>query len=618
MNNRSLLHDVAADLQRSWKSLVLTDIACKVIAFVVLTPLVGILFRIMVAASGRSILADQDILFFFLGPVGWVCFIAIGALWLSIVALEQAGLLGIVAAASQQNPMNVVSALRLAVANSRPVIFVAARLLALTLLAIVPFGAAAALIYYVLLANFDINYYLTDKPGEFQTALALGAILAAALVAVVLRLATSWFFALPLVLFEGIDASRALRVSRERATGRRRTLLLWISGWAFASILVSSLATSLVFLLARVVVAFTIGSLWLLTAAVGVTIVLWVGVNLIVNLLSTVVFATMLFSLYRQLGSRGSVDFAGLNTAQAFQDENTFRLTRKKLLGLAGASVVLAVAIGVLAVRNVRLEDRTMIMAHRGSSHSAPENTMAAIKQAIADGADWVEIDVQETADGKVVVFHDSDFMKCAGVDLKIWDATMSDLAHIDIGSSFDAKFKAERVPELGDVLDECQGKVGVNIELKYYGHDQRLEQRVVDVVESRGMGSRIVVMSLNIDAVKKMKSLRPNWKVGLLMSVSAGRLQNVDADFLGINANFVHRRLIRSAHTAGQEIYVWTVNDARTMSAMMSLGVDGMITDKPALARSVIEWRAKLSPVERLLLQLAGVLGVVPEIGNL
>jgi glycerophosphoryl diester phosphodiesterase len=92
----------------------LTDLAYKLIAFVVLTPAIGILFRVLIAASGNAILTDQDILFFFLGPIGWVCFVAVGALWLGIVALEQAALLGIVGAAAQQKRIGVRRALRFA------------------------------------------------------------------------------------------------------------------------------------------------------------------------------------------------------------------------------------------------------------------------------------------------------------------------------------------------------------------------------------------------------------------------------------------------------------------------------------------------------------------------
>jgi glycerophosphoryl diester phosphodiesterase len=108
----TLASNTIHDLRRSWKDLFLPDIAYKIIAFVVLTPIVGILFRVLVAVSGKSVLADQDILLFFLGPVGWICFVAVGSLWLGIVALEQAALVGIACTAKAQKRLGVIWALR--------------------------------------------------------------------------------------------------------------------------------------------------------------------------------------------------------------------------------------------------------------------------------------------------------------------------------------------------------------------------------------------------------------------------------------------------------------------------------------------------------------------------
>jgi glycerophosphoryl diester phosphodiesterase len=615
MEARSLLAAITGDLRRLWKDLILTDLTYKLIAFVILIPAIGIVFRVLIAASGNAILADQDILYFFLGPVGWICLVVVGGLWLGIIVLEQAALLGIVAAASQQKRMGLMRALRFAAANSRSVVLVAARLVIYTLLLTAPFLVVAGLLYRKLLTKFDINYYLKEWPGEFQLAVALGVVLVAVLASLLLWFAASWLFALPLVLFEGASHSDALRISRERATGHRRRLLLWIGGWVLLMTVLSTLTTTLILFLGRLCVPHATGSLWLLMAAVGSTLLLWAGVGLAVNLLSTIVFAAMLFHLYRQLASHGSVDLSRLNVTDAVTDEAGLLLTRRRLSGFVAASVIVAIGIGMFLIRSVRLEDKTVIMAHRGSSTVAPENTMAAIKQAIADGADWVEIDVQETADGDVVVTHDSDFMKQAGVALKIWNATRAELKEIDIGTWFDPTFKDERVPTLHEVLTECKGKIRVNIELKYYGHDDKLEQRVVEIVEALDMASNVVVMSLKTDAVRKMKALRPTWKVGQLMSVSAGDLQNIEADFVAVNASFADRRFVRSVHNIGKEVYVWTVNDAPSMSAMISRGVDGLITDKPALARSVLELRAALSPAERVLLELAGILGVTPEI---
>ncbi len=261
------------------------------------------------------------------------------------------------------------------------------------------------------------------------------------------------------------------------------------------------------------------------------------------------------------------------------------------------------------------MEDHVEIIAHRGASGAAPENTMAAFRQAIVEEADWIELDVQESADGEIVVFHDSDFMKLSGVNTKIWDAKRADLNDIDIGSWFSDDYADERVPTLAQVFEEFGQDIRIVIELKYYGHDQQLEQRVIDLVEEHEMAQRVQFMSLKSDAVTKMKELRPDWKVGQLLSASIGNVRKSPADFLAINAGFATPALIHSAHAAGKDVYVWTVNDAVSMSTMISRGVDGLITDDPALARSVLNQRAELSTPQRLLLEFAEVIGMPPSI---
>ncbi|HBS50565.1 MAG TPA: glycerophosphodiester phosphodiesterase, partial [Rhodobacteraceae bacterium] len=251
------------------------------------------------------------------------------------------------------------------------------------------------------------------------------------------------------------------------------------------------------------------------------------------------------------------------------------------------------------------------LIAHRGVAGARPENTMAAVEKAIEDGADWVEIDVQETADGEVVVIHDSDFMKIAGVDLKVWDATMEDIAEIDIGSWFGPDYEAERAPTLRAVLDAAKGRAGVLIELKYYGHDERLEARVAEIVAAAGMEDQVQVMSLKLPGVRKMAGLRPDWPAGLLASASLGRVWELDVDFLAVNQAAASPLLVRKLRERGKPLYVWTVDDALSMSAMVSLGASGLITNEPALARDVLAQREALSRGERAVLLLADRLGV-------
>jgi glycerophosphoryl diester phosphodiesterase len=109
------------------------------------------------------------------------------------------------------------------------------------------------------------------------------------------------------------------------------------------------------------------------------------------------------------------------------------------------------------------------------------------------------------------------------------------------------------------------------------------------------------------------MKALQPEWEVGLLSSVTIGDLTRLEADFFAINANFATRSLVGIAHQRQRKVLVWTVNDRLSMSALMSKGVDGIITDNPGLAVTVKEERAEMELVERLLIQVANFLGQPP-----
>ena len=106
----------------------------------------------------------------------------------------------------------------------------------------------------------------------------------------------------------------------------------------------------------------------------------------------------------------------------------------------------------------------------------APENTLASFRLAAEQHTDFIELDVQESADGQVLVVHDSDLMKVGGNPTKIWDGSAAILRSVDIGTSKDPRYSTERVPTLAEALAACKGRCRVIVELKSYGHDQRLE----------------------------------------------------------------------------------------------------------------------------------------------
>lgn len=613
--NRLLLSSLG-DLRVHWKQLAVTDVLFKLIAVALLTPLVAACFRWFLSLSGNEVLADVDVLHFALTPIGVLCLIIVSALSLAVTAMEMASLMGVLASRPERKS-TVLGAIQFASLRAWPVFQITVRIVARTLLIAAPFLAIAGIVYGTLLTEFDINYYLQEKPPVFLIALGIGATLLVGLTAALIYAVSGWLIALPLVLFEEVPAATALKESQNRTHGFRWVVIQAITTWIVAITLISSLLTGVILMIGRSIVDRAAGSLTFLAVAIGASLIASAAVNLIVNVIGTTSFASLLFNGYRLVGRPKEEVLAKLHQLESDTDRRVFRVTAGRLAALLAGSAVLAAGLGFWIASDMRMNDEVAIIAHRGASASAPENTLASVQRAIEEGTDWVEIDVQETADGQVVVFHDSDFMKLAGVDRKIWEVTVDELSEIDVGSKFASEFKEERVPTLSQVLETCKGKAGVNIELKYYGHDQQLEQRVIELVESHQMTDEVIFMSLKNDAVAKMKSLRPQWKTGLLLSVSFGDLANLQADFLAINARFASRSLIRRAHALEKDVYVWTVNDPVTMAVMIGRGVDGLITDQPALARQVLAQRSELNAAERLMLEFAEIFGITPDIAQ-
>jgi glycerophosphoryl diester phosphodiesterase len=293
-----------------------------------------------------------------------------------------------------------------------------------------------------------------------------------------------------------------------------------------------------------------------------------------------------------------------------------FRVSFRALAFLLVLVVALATGGAYVLLRGVWSGDRSIaIFAHRGASLEAPENTLAAFRLAGEQHTDYVELDVQETSDGVVVVAHDADLMKVARSPLKIWEATAEHLRSVDIGSYLGPQFAGERVPTLAEALAACKGVCRVDIELKDYGHNQQLEERVIALVTAAGMENDIVTMSLSRDFVERMKRLRPEWTSGLLSAKAVGDLSGVRADFLAVEKAMATRRFVRRAHRAGKQVYVWTVDDPARMIRMIGLGVDGLITNRPDVARAVLDRYAGMSEAERLFVFVMTSLGAEADV---
>ncbi len=606
-----MFRKVFANMSACWSSLVVSDLLFKATSVLFLTPIVSLLFRLFLYVSGRDVLADVDIARFLLHPLGVLAFILVGGAVLCVFVLEQAMLMTICLATEQGKQVAPRQALLFVVSKGGRLLHLTSRVVARLGLLVLPFLLIGGAIFWLLLTEHDINFYLTRKPPVFWIAgLLIGGLLLGLAALLIQRLA-GWIFASPLLVFEGYAPVAAMKESEQRSAGNRLAILRRFLWWAVINIAIAFVLNFATVKLCQNLVSAGGFSLWALTLSVGSALAVAALVNFAVSMLANASCASLLGFTYAAVSKPET-----FRLPEPMATDSSWKLpalTRFRIVVISVAALLLAGVIGGVAIRSIELKDQVQITAHRGGAGVAPENTLAAIRYAIRDGADWIEIDVQESSDGVVVVAHDSDLAKVAGNPVKIWAATAEELRKVDIGSYFDERFRDERMPTLDEVLQLCKGKVGVNIELKYYGHSQDLENRVIELVEQYDMGPEIVVMSLQMEGIQKVKSRRPEWTVGLLTAVSVGDLTRAQADFLAVSSKLATRRFVRTSHGRQKTVSAWTVNDAYTMSAMVSRGVDNLITDYPALAREVLAEREAMSPLERLMVELAFYLGATP-----
>jgi len=603
------LLEARSDFRRTWPQLLLTDLFSRMIVVVALTPIVGLLIKVFLLQTDDGVLSDTDIAVFLFHPIGITALLIVCAVSLGVLFAQQGVLMVVGFGAVEDRRMTWLDSIRYVTRYAFELVKLAGHVIVRLLLISAPFLGGVGGVYLLFLNKHDINFYLVDKPPEFWWAIAIAGLLMMVMAIIVLKKCASWIITMPLILFEGNHARQALRESTRKVVVFGWKIALLIASWLAGVALLSGFITFLVSLIGNVLIPDFGGNFAIMALGLGITLILAGLGNLAVAILSTALFPLLIVRLYRSLAGPGRLA-PNLAARGSLGEKASLQIPGKAIFGLSAAALALIILGGYAVSRSVDEKADVEIIAHRGASGAAPENTMASFQRAIDDKADWIELDVQENADDTIVVAHDSDFMKVARSDLKVWEATNESLRDLDIGGWYAPEYSNQRVPTLRQALELAKDKLGVVIELKYYGHDRNLESRVVDIVEQTGMESDTMVMSLKIDGLRKVAALRPAWTRGLLNTASIGDLTRLELDFLALNTRAASTAMINRAHKQKMKVYVWTINDPVQMSVMMSRGVDGIITDEPTLARQVMELRTQLTPFGRLIVWIAGETG--------
>ena len=513
------------------------------------TPMAAWLLNRLVVSGGQLAISNYDLIGFLLSARGIAFLLLSLAFILTLWYAEQVGLMIIALGACLDRKTSVSFALRENIVLLPELILLGILQAACYGAVCLPFAGGAALTYWLLLGDRDINYYLTFRPWNWYVALAIVGVLGTACLFLVTWLFVRWIFAVPAVVFEKTTARGAMSVSWRRTRSRFWSMAIVLGSWWLA-VFAASLATNGLIEIGATRLLNNAGlSLTLILPTVLGTLALVTTAGLAWLIVGKIGYSLMVVGLYLEAAEpqdrQGKADWVppGLSPA------------RLRMLGWTGAGIALLVAIasGVLLLENLDLSRPIAVTAHRGSSLKAPENTMSAIRQAITDGADYAEIDVQTTADGVVVLMHDADLARIGSVSRRLDAIEYEELKTIDIGSWFSADFATERIATLEEAIELARGRIKLNIELKYNRPDPDLAGKVGHIVRERGFIKECVITSLDHKALIVFRKSCPEVRVGLIVFRSVGNPLQTDVDFVSMNAGRVTSGLVKQAHKQGQ-----------------------------------------------------------------
>jgi glycerophosphoryl diester phosphodiesterase len=585
-------------IARMFRPLLVFEIAMALTIVFLLDPLVMALLQAVVTLSGDPYTGNAALIAFFLSPVGLPTVVTAAVTSMFLAAFEFGGVT-LIAWDGMHGQRSSLSSVWSRLSQRL------LSLLTITAIVFTPLALSAAVVLGVAfaaharwLSDADLYFHLTTRSTEFVLAVVVVAVTAVCAAGVAFWWGLRWFLGVPICVLRLVPAMTALQLSAQAVRARRRALSLGLIAWLGGTLALSTIAA---------IVLAGLYDLWLsppqslegLRRNSVVLALISAGVSAAVSCLSGAALALIGLGFYARLPGSSPSDAA----RSAVPPRRSARriATLALCFGIPLASVLQA----VWSIDEFSVERPVAVTAHRAGSARTPENTLAALAQAIADGADGVEIDVQETLDGEVVVLHDTDLRRVAGLARSIWEVRYENLMHLDVGSWFDPRFSAERIPTLRAFAAAAKGRIGINIELKVSGQEVDLARRVIAILRDLDMLDEVILSSLDANILSEVRQIDPTIRIGFIVAAGIGRLAAVDVDFFALSARLATPGLIRRLAASGRQVHVWGLYDEDSIVTAILDGADNVIVDDPRLAIEARRWVHELTTPEQALWRL-------------
>lgn len=392
-----------------------------------------------------------------------------------------------------------------------------------------------------------------------------------------------WVLSIPAMVIENVKLKQSFKNSVKIYKNSKFKILGYVVVWVIINYALKMILL-VVFMGIGNIIIIILGQNNIISGGFTVvaTIIFLIGYS-IVSVMTLPLFISFLVELYYEYRCY-EVEERKFTPLIEYEDKKAYKFIDKNknifmIVTLLTFSVMVG-AMGISAVFDRVVHKDVKITAHRGSSLSAPENSISSVKKSIEEKADYAEIDVMTTKENEVVLFHDSNLKRIDGTNRVIGEMTLDEVKTVDNGSYFSSEFSNEGIPTLREVFELTKGKIKLNIELKPMKDNDILPQEVAKLIEEYDMEAEVVVSSLDYMSLQEFKEYNSVVDVGYILTFGIGDFTQLNVEFISVEYQMLKKELIYAMHALGKEVHVWTINDSERAEEAIKLGVDNIITD--------------------------------------
>lgn len=571
-------------------TLVLFEFLYKIILAIIFIPALIGGFNLTMRLTGFTYLTLENISSFLLNPITIILLFLIIIILTVITIFDISTLIVIFDLSYHEKKIGLKDVIKISISKCKNIFKIKNISVAFLVLFLIPFlniGLSSNVITSIKIPEFIMDFIVSNK---ILLLLYIGLYLF--LVFIILK----WLFSLHFMILENKSFKEARGLSKKLIKGNKFLDIIKI---LFAHLLLSIIY--IIFLLLGLLVVYLLSNIlthFKIIQSLSITLVwLFIALSLIIaSIASNGISYAIISSLFYKHKLDKCEEIVKIQYEQVIKSKKKniilkYALIFITILSVLGGSILTYQVVTGKANLNIEYIRNMEITAHRGASIKYPENTMAAFRGAKKLGADWIELDVQQTKDIQIVVSHDTNLKRITGVNKDIINMTYEEISKLDAGSFKGKKFKNERIPLLTEVLEYAlENSIRLNIELKPTGHEMDFEKQVIDLIKEYNMEDKCVVTSQVYEVLENIKKYDKNIKTVYVMSIAVGNITDLKyADAFSVEATNVNEALVSKVHNAGKELYAWTVNTEESINNMIDMNVDNIITDNIELGKKMV-----------------------------